>query len=220
MAQYLDRGGARIFMDVKRVRDRIPNLLQNADIGIEHISDDGMRKLPMSDLRVQDILSELKQDKGELGDDIRVWHKMLDTGALVDFDIQDESRGTQRFLLLLGLLLSAANTGLALVLDEFDSSLHPLLVRKLIQMFQSPEGKTSGAQLIFTTHDSTLMDSDLFRRDQIWLAEKNQGGATELFSLHDFPTSERPRNTTALQRNYLAGRYGGVPHFGPAFEDL
>src|SRR5439155_5216535 len=105
------------------------------------------------------------------------------------------------------------------VVDELDCSMHPLLVRKLIELFQSPQVNTKGAQLLFTTHDSTLLDPELFRRDQIWLVEKRQG-ASEFFSLYDFNTEERPRNTEAFQRNYLAGRYGGVPQFGPTFEEV
>jgi AAA15 family ATPase/GTPase len=93
-----------------------------------------------------------------------------------------------------------------------------LLARKLIQYFQHPSNNTTGAQLIFATQDATLMDSALFRRDQLWLVEKNREQASECFSLYDF--DERPRNTEALQRNYLAGRYGGIPIFGRALERL
>ena len=64
------------------------------------------------------------------------------------------------------------------------------------------------------------MDPELFRRDQIWIVEKNKAGASELYSLYDFDPKDRPRNTEKFQRNYLAGRYGGVPKFGPIFEDL
>ena len=64
------------------------------------------------------------------------------------------------------------------------------------------------------------MAPELFRRDQIWLTEKNQSGATQLFSLHDFEGENRPRSSEAFQRNYLAGRYGAVPKFGPLFENL
>jgi hypothetical protein len=64
------------------------------------------------------------------------------------------------------------------------------------------------------------MDRNLLRRDQIWLTEKRRSGSTEVFSLYDFDPGERPRNTEAFERNYLAGRYGAVPHFGPSLEDL
>lgn len=98
--------------------------------------------------------------------------------------------------------------------------MHPLLTRKLIELFQSPETNTKGAQLIFTTHDSSLMDPELFRRDQIYLVEKDSTGASEVFSLNDFDPKKRARSTEAFERNYLAGRYGGVPDLDPFFEDL
>lgn len=94
--------------------------------------------------------------------------------------------------------------------------MHPLLTRKLVELFQSPVANKNSAQLFFTTHDSTLMTPSLFRRDQIWLVEKNAEEASELLSLYDFKT----RNDEAYQRNYLAGRYGAVPNFGAFFEEL
>ena len=94
--------------------------------------------------------------------------------------------------------------------------MHPLLTRRLLELFQSAEANSNGAQLLFTTHDSSLLDQDLFRRDQIWLAEKCDGAST-FFSLADI----RPpiRNTESFLRNYLTGRYGGTPHLGLAFDD-
>jgi AAA15 family ATPase/GTPase len=84
-------------------------------------------------------------------------------------------------------------------------------------LFQSPAVNSSGAQLVFTTHDTTLMTPALFRRDQVWLVEKDPSGASQLKSLYDF---KKPRSSESFQRNYLAGRYGAVPNLGPAFEDL
>jgi AAA15 family ATPase/GTPase len=133
---------------------------------------------------------------------------------------QDESNGTQRFFALAGPFLDALDQGSVVVIDELDCSMHALLTRKLIELFQAATVNTRGAQLFFTTHDSNLMDPDLFRRDQIWLTEKDSRGASKLFSLYDFDTKERPRNTEAFERNYLAGRYGAIPRFGPIFEDL
>ena len=133
---------------------------------------------------------------------------------------KDESNGTQRFFALAEPILSALSDGKLLVIDELDCSMHPLLTRKVIELFQSPEENTKGAQLVFATHDSSVMDPTLLRRDQIWLTEKRANGATELFSLYDFGADSRPRKSTAFEKNYLAGRYGAVPSFGPFFEDL
>jgi hypothetical protein len=95
-----------------------------------------------------------------------------------------------------------------------------LLTRKIIELFQSEEFNTKGAQLVFATHDSSVMDPTLFRRDQIWLTEKQANGATELFSLYDFDRESRPRKGAAFEKNYLEGRYGAIPSFGPSLEDL
>jgi AAA15 family ATPase/GTPase len=149
---------------------------------------------------------------------IRSIHRSQD-GEPVPFNfLEAESNGTQRFLALADLWLDALDQGGSLVIDELDCSMHPLLTRKLVELFQTREANPKGAQLIFTTHDSTLMDQALFRRDQMWIVEKDRAGASRLASLYDF--DEKPRNNEALQRRYLAGRYGGVPVFGPTFEDL
>jgi hypothetical protein len=140
-------------------------------------------------------------------------------GDIVRFDFEEaESHGTQRFFALVGLWLDALDHGGLLVIDELDCSMHPTLTRKLVELFQTRDANPNGAQLVFSTQDSTLMDPELFRRDQIWIVEKDRTGASHLTSLYDF--EEKPRNNEALQRRYLAGHYGGVPVFGPTFEDL
>lgn len=127
------------------------------------------------------------------------------------FDLADESNGTRNLLFLTGPVLDILKKGLTLVIDELDTSLHTLLVRRLVQLFHSPEINTGGAQLIFTTHDTSLLDApDLFRRDQIWFVEKNGNQASSLVSLSEFS----PRKKEALERGYLVGRYGGVPFLG------
>jgi AAA15 family ATPase/GTPase len=98
--------------------------------------------------------------------------------------------------------------GLTLVIDELDTSLHTLLVRELVRLFHQPDVNTGGAQLIFTTHDTSLLDApDLFRRDQVWFVEKDKDQASTLVALAEFS----PRKNEALERGYLIGRYGGIP---------
>lgn len=85
----------------------------------------------------------------------------------------DESNGTRNLLFLAAPVLNILNKGLTLVIDELDNSLHTLLVRELVRLFHRPEINTGGAQLIFTTHDTSLLDApNLFRRDQVWFVEK------------------------------------------------
>ena len=125
------------------------------------------------------------------------------------FELHDESEGTQRLYGLIAPVLDCLRDGRVLVVDELDSSLHTLLVRRLVTMFQTPELNPNGAQLIFSTHDTSLLDHTLFRRDQIWFTEKDADQATRLYPLTDFS----PRKQEAWERGYLAGRYGAVPFF-------
>ena len=126
------------------------------------------------------------------------------------FELQEESGGTQRLYTLVAPVLDVLRDGRALVVDELDSSLHTLLVRRLISMFHDPSLNKFGAQLIFSTHDTSLLDHNLFRRDQIWFTEKDAAQATRLYPLTDFS----PRKHEAWERGYLMGRYGAVPYFG------
>lgn len=127
----------------------------------------------------------------------------------VRFELQDESMGTQRLYQMAAPVLDVLATGRVLVVDELDGSLHTLLVRRLVAMFQNPVLNPKAAQLIFSTHDTSLLDPTLFRRDQIWFTEKNAEQATTLYPLTDFS----PRKTEALEHGYLVGRYGALPFF-------
>lgn len=124
-----------------------------------------------------------------------------------DFDYPDESQGTQKLFALAGPILDIIDNGYTLVIDELDRSLHPLLVRQIVKTFQDPTINTKGAQLIFSTHDTSLLDAMLLRRDQIWFAEKRETQASTLTPLSDFSA----RKNEAFERGYLTGRYGGIP---------
>lgn len=126
-------------------------------------------------------------------------------------EMQEESAGTQLFFGLAGPLLDILEKGRLLVVDELDSSLHPLLVERIVEMFHSPVSNPNGAQLIFTTHDVSLLDSQKMRRDQVWFTEKDGDQVSHLFPLLDFS----PRKGEALEKNYLGGRYGGIPILDP-----
>ncbi len=125
------------------------------------------------------------------------------------FELHEESLGTQRLYSLAAPILNVLQNGRVLVVDELDSSLHTLLVRRLVEMFHNSTLNPHGAQLIFSTHDTSLLEASLFRRDQIWFTEKNQDLSTKLYPLTDFS----PRKKEAWERGYLVGRYGAVPFF-------
>ncbi len=125
------------------------------------------------------------------------------------FELHEESQGTQRLYALIAPVLDVLKHGRLLIVDELDSSLHPLLVRRLVRMFHNTELNPLGAQLLFSTHDTSLLDRTLFRRDQIWFTEKDRDQATRLYPLSDFS----PRETEVWEKGYLIGRYGAVPFF-------
>jgi AAA15 family ATPase/GTPase len=121
----------------------------------------------------------------------------------------DESSGTVAFLNLAWSAMEIMDSGGVLCVDELDASLHPILALEIVRLFVEPRSAVR-AQLIFNTHDVTLLDSSLLRRDQIWFTEKDPTGASKLYSLSDF----RPRKNENLKRGYLQGRYGAVPYLG------
>ena len=115
-----------------------------------------------------------------------------------------ESVGTQRFFSRIGMWLTALESGSVLVVDEIESSMHPLLTRHLIEMVQDAAINTNHAQLIFTTHDTGLLDLTLLRRDQIWFAEKDEKTMqTDIYALTEFS----PRKGENISKGYLQGRY-------------
>ena len=126
----------------------------------------------------------------------------------VELDIEHESDGTKRWFRMLGPVLGTLNQGHVLLCDEIEASLHPELSARLIKLFQDPTVNPSGAQLIFTTHDATLLNS--LNRDEVWLTEKTKGLVTSLKALAEF-SGERVRRSVNLERAYLRGRFGAVP---------
>lgn len=121
-------------------------------------------------------------------------------------ELHEESLGTQRLFALSGPILEILKKGKVLIFDELDSSLHALLAKKLVDLFHSGTN-SNGAQLVFTTHDTALLQNDLLRRDQIWFIEKDNDQSSKLYPLTDFS----PRKGESLEKGYLIGRYGAVP---------
>lgn len=138
----------------------------------------------------------------------------------VEMFFADQSHGTKVWLGYLGPVLDTLDTGGLLVVDEIDTSLHPHLTARLIGLFRSTVTNPHGAQIVFTTHDATLLgkyfNDRVLARDEVWFTAKNAGHATELFSLADF----RVREDDNVQRRYLTGSYGAIPMpNGHVFED-
>ena len=186
-------------------RASIREFLSAADISIADV-----QAVPRKGMHAQWVMgaSGLQASQEEREFMMPVFEHSTPKGS-AKFELHDESEGTQRLYGLIAPVLDCLRDGHVLVVDELDSSLHTLLVRRLITMFQTPELNSNGAQLIFSTHDTSLLDHTLFRRDQIWFTEKDADQATCLYPLTDFS----PRKQEAWERGYLAGRYGAVPFF-------
>jgi AAA15 family ATPase/GTPase len=215
---------------------RVEKLMRDADVGIDHLLARKVSNLSdLKDASAEDrtfidsltelLESRLAEDEGTVRRQyletfaVQTLHSLPDSGETVVFSLEDdESKGTQRFFGIIGPVLHALDEGNLLVVDELDCSMHPHLTYKLVEMFQSAETNPNGAQLVFATHDTNLMTPELFRRDEIWLTEKAAGGGTQLFSLADIKS--KPRKDEVFEKHYLAGRYGGVPSFGPALESF
>jgi hypothetical protein len=202
-------------------KQRLIHALANADVGVvdivlrpsfsqvvKRVEAMGFDREKEHDKYMEAFMTAWKQpaEHGEEAEPMLV-HRGVDGRTFtLDFD-SDESAGTRRFFSLLGYWFSKIEAGGVLVIDEIETSMHPLLVQALLRaFFGSDQGKQS-AQLIFTTHNPLLLDQTLLRRDQVWFTEKEKQGATRLYPLTDY----QPRKDESLVRGYLAGRYGGVP---------
>ena len=175
----------------------------------------------------EDLLKQLLADlQGNTMTNLRTVHKVYDehqnTVNEVEFDARrQESSGTNKIIDLSGPILSTLHNGGVLVIDELDAKLHPLLTLSIVQLFQNQEFNHHGAQLIFATHDTKILSICDLRRDQIYFVEKNQVGASDLYSLVEYTKEGKVRKDRSFEKDYINGRYGAIPYFGnfePFFE--
>ena len=123
-------------------------------------------------------------------------------------DFNEESLGTQLMFVLIPFIFNTINNSGVLIIDELDKSLHPILVEYIIRLFNNSEFNKNNSQLIFNTHDTNLLNLNIFRRDQIWFTEKNStDGISDLYPLSDFSV----RKTSNIEKGYMLGRYGAIP---------
>lgn len=128
-----------------------------------------------------------------------------------------ESNGTIKMFFLFDFLMEGLRKGKVLFIDELDAKLHPLLTRYVINLFHNKEKNIGNGQLIYSTHDTTNLNKETFRRDEIWFAEKNSEGVSELYSLSDYVVTDKNgnekkvRNDATYSKDYLTGRYGAIP---------
>ncbi len=204
-----------LLMEDTVFKKAIISLIEAADTGI---SDIFIQKLGDEKLRLPDDMPENEKQKilNQYRNRIKTIHPIYDKGELISeevFDLNEESTGTIKLLGLAGIIVEALQNGATIIVDELDKNLHPLLSRMLIQLFQNPKMNPHHAQLIFSTHDISLIDIDLFRRDQIYLIDKNTEGSSLVFRLSDFTGISK---VIPLQKWYMNGLFKGVPAINSA----
>ncbi len=198
-----------------RYKKDILQFLQTADMDIEDIE---IEQQPDTDnvkngigKGLGELLAEIEEAYGNFGNYdtsiVKMWHKDND-GNSVSLGLNEESDGTQKLFAFIGPWLNSLEKGHVLLIDELHDNFHPLMVKFLVDLFHSNITNKSNAQLIFTTHETSILSQDVFRRDQIWFCEK-KNKATELYSLVEFKAR---KGVTDLEKAYLSGRYGALPY--------
>ena len=153
--------------------------------------------------------------------DMKTTHNIYDENEQVagerEFEKNEmESEGTKKVIEMAGPIFNTLILGNTLIVDELDAKLHPLLTRNIVLLFMDPKRNKRGAQLIFATHDTNLLDLSILRRDQIWFAEKDKVESTDIYSLVEFEEEdgETIPNAPDVKQNYIRGRYGAIPFIG------
>jgi len=205
-------------LEDKEFREKIVNFIKSADVGIQNIYN---KKLKFDELNLdedklhlipRDIIENIKENGLSSVETIHMqYDKSNSFQSFKSFSLDFESDGTQKLLALSAPILDTLEKGLILVVDELDNSLHTELVNAIIKLFNSKETNPNNAQIIFSTHDTNLLDQKLFRRDQIWLLDKNIFGVSELYSLVEYGKGKM-RDDLVLEKNYLDGKFGGIPN--------
>jgi hypothetical protein len=179
---------------------RVRSLLRAADMGI-------------AEFRVESPQGETRRDKPGAGKRVSLRHE-IGTAGEGWMALERESAGTRAILRLAPAVVDVLHRGGVLLIDELEASLHPILAMEILKLFNDPRTNANNAQLVCTTHDTALLGTmagpTSLRRDQIWLTEKDDEGATRLYPVTDF----KPRKAENLERGYLQGRYGAIPFLG------
>lgn len=212
------------FLEDDDLRDRLLSVLRNADTGI---CEANVREMSISEKEVEiskavaEVLQSHFPESKTVASDITGPTKKTvqlghaGKGKTIFFPLAEESRGTLAFLELMGMVLVTLGSGGILVVDEFDSSLHPALSKQVVSLFNSKKSNPKGAQLIFTTHDASILSRDILRRDQIYFVEKDAEGKSNVYPLIRLKTKKGDN----IQKGYLEGRFGAIPFLGD-FEAL
>lgn len=190
------RQDRRILVEqIEKDKARICNVIQSMGIDI-------------CDIRIE------YEDDGSIKE-IYTKHK-LNNGAEKELCLFEESSGTRKIISIIPVILKGIDQSCLFLIDELDAKLHPLLLRKIIELFTDKKINQKSAQMLFTSHDLTTMSNEVFRRDEIWFSAINGYDESVLYSLVDFrkESGNKPRNDENYSKQYLEGRYGADPYMG------
>ena len=196
-----NRVSLKILSD-ENYKKELLKFIKTIDSGIE-----GIRTTP-------DSLEAVKSNNGII--DIEVLHRG-ENGELKALPFYLESNGTRKMFHLFDFFMDALKNGMVLFVDELDAKLHPLLTRYIINLFHNSQTNIGNGQLIYSTHDTVNLNKETFRRDEIWFAEKDKDGISEIYALSDYileddkNAGKKVRNDATYNKDYLTGRYGAIP---------
>jgi AAA15 family ATPase/GTPase len=187
----------------------ILDFLKKADIGIDELDTKEITNENLLDNSEDEIKEDFKKGKIIVSSRTKYNEELKSEGkSEFSFGMQ-ESEGTKKMFELSPFIYRSLKEGTPLIIDEFDSRFHPLLTKKIVELYNSIENKK--AQLIFTTHDTNLLSSNLLRRDQIDFVEKDKYGASHLYTLVEI---KGVRNDASFEKDYIQGKYGAIPFLG------
>lgn len=199
-------------LDDACTKDKIKQFMNAADISIKNIVVEKKQFSPNEfqfpsnmppDVR-EDIIADLD---GEEMVKVSFLHSSDEKDGVCPLPLEEESDGTQKLFAYAGPWLDLLANGRVLLIDELNNSFHPHMVKFLIELIHSSTSNSKNGQVVFTTHDTSILDQKFMRRDQIWFVEKDQLNASNLYPLSDFS----PRKDESIGRNYLWGKYGALP---------
>ncbi len=167
-----------------------------------------LKMIQEMDLDIDDFRVEEKED------DIEVYMRHNVEGYVQELTLREESSGTQKVFGVLPFIVRSIMSGTTLVIDELDAKVHPLLLKYIIELYTNPASNSTGAQILFTSHDLSTMNSDVFRRDEIWFVAKGKQQNSKLYSLVEFKNKngESVRKDARFDKQYLEGKYGADPY--------
>lgn len=211
-------------LDEEKTAKTLGNFYDQLDLGFDGLSIEkekfNLKRFP-EDIPEALVKLMVKDLEGAFRFKIKTLHKKYNKNNKnigdVEFDMRSqESAGTNKVFNISGPIFDVLQDGGVLVIDELDSSLHPLLTLAITKLFNSEKDNSKNAQLIFTTHDTNLFSYGNYRRDQIYFVEKDEYGVSDLYSLVEYreENGAKVRKDRSFESDYIQGRYGAIPYIG------